>query len=45
MPRCSVAEARRCGEHFVQFLRDTGREQESRRDALRTIYTQEFRAR
>ncbi|NWY03235.1 SDE3 helicase, partial [Nothoprocta ornata] len=44
MPRHSVAEARRCGEHFVQFLRDTGREQESRREALRTIYTQEFRA-
>ncbi|KAM8795940.1 helicase MOV-10 [Eudromia elegans] len=45
MPRRSVAEARRCGEQFVQFLRDTGREQESRRDTLRTIYTQEFRAR
>uniref|UniRef100_A0A8B9S8E3 RNA helicase n=1 Tax=Apteryx owenii TaxID=8824 RepID=A0A8B9S8E3_APTOW len=45
MPRCSVAEARRCGEQFVQFLRDTGREQESQRDTLRSIYTQEFRAR
>ncbi|XP_064354277.1 helicase MOV-10 [Dromaius novaehollandiae] len=45
MPRCSVAEARRCGEQFVQFLQDTGREQESQRDALRSIYTQEFRAR
>uniref|UniRef100_A0A8C3BIF9 RNA helicase n=1 Tax=Cairina moschata TaxID=8855 RepID=A0A8C3BIF9_CAIMO len=45
MPRFSVAEARRCGEQFVQFLRDTGREQESRRDALRTIYGGEFRAR
>ncbi|NWJ11613.1 M10L1 helicase, partial [Crypturellus undulatus] len=44
MPRCSVAEARRCGELFVQFLRDTGRERESRRDALHAIYTQEFRA-
>ncbi|NXV78175.1 SDE3 helicase, partial [Atlantisia rogersi] len=45
MPRFSVAEARRCGDQFVQFLRDTGREQESRRDALRSIYTQEFRGR
>ncbi|XP_068774257.1 helicase MOV-10 [Struthio camelus] len=45
MPRCSVAEARRCGEQFVRFLRDTGREQESQRDTLRSIYTQEFRAR
>ncbi|KAM6237092.1 helicase MOV-10 [Porphyrio hochstetteri] len=45
MPRFSVAEARRCGDEFVQFLRDTGREQESRRDALRTIYAQEFRGR
>uniref|UniRef100_A0A8B9UU17 RNA helicase n=1 Tax=Anas zonorhyncha TaxID=75864 RepID=A0A8B9UU17_9AVES len=45
MPRFSVAEARRCGEQFVQFLRDTGREQENRRDALRTIYGGEFRAR
>ncbi|NXI73554.1 SDE3 helicase, partial [Anseranas semipalmata] len=33
------------GDQFVQFLRDTGREQESRRDSLRSIYTQEFRAR
>ncbi|NXJ88725.1 SDE3 helicase, partial [Corythaixoides concolor] len=45
MPRFSVAEARRCGDQFVQFLRDTGREQESRRDALRGIYSREFRAR
>ncbi|KAM7082413.1 LOW QUALITY PROTEIN: helicase MOV-10 [Ciconia maguari] len=45
MPRFSVAEARRCGDQFVQFLRDTGREQESRRDALRSIYNQEFRGR
>ncbi|XP_062451285.1 helicase MOV-10 [Rhea pennata] len=45
MPRCSVKEARRCGEQFVQFLRDTGREEESQRDMLRSIYTQEFRAR
>ncbi|KAM6108339.1 LOW QUALITY PROTEIN: helicase MOV-10 [Pterocles gutturalis] len=45
MPRFSVAESRRWGDKFVQFLRDTGREQESRRDALRSIYTQEFRGR
>ncbi|NXE06609.1 SDE3 helicase, partial [Lophotis ruficrista] len=45
MPRFSVAEARRCGDQFVQFLRDTSREQESRRDALRSIYSQEFRGR
>ncbi|NXL42242.1 SDE3 helicase, partial [Podilymbus podiceps] len=45
MPRFSLAEARQRGEQFVQFLRDTGREQESRRDALRGIYNQEFRGR
>ncbi|NXV42634.1 SDE3 helicase, partial [Uria aalge] len=45
MPRFSVAEARRWGDQFVQFLRDTGREQESRRDTLRSIYAQEFRGR
>ncbi|NXD77706.1 SDE3 helicase, partial [Halcyon senegalensis] len=45
MPRFSMGETRRCGEHFVQFLRDTGREQESRRDTLRSIYNQEFRGR
>ncbi|NXG84323.1 SDE3 helicase, partial [Stercorarius parasiticus] len=45
MPRFSVAEARRWGDQFVQFLQDTGREQESRRDALRSVYTQEFRGR
>ncbi|NXK07737.1 SDE3 helicase, partial [Herpetotheres cachinnans] len=45
MPRFSVAEARRWGDQFVQFLRDTGREQESRRDTLRSIYNQEFRSR
>ncbi|NXH13075.1 SDE3 helicase, partial [Bucco capensis] len=33
------------GEQFVQFLRDTGRERESRRDTLRSIYSQEFRER
>ncbi|XP_014803947.1 PREDICTED: putative helicase MOV-10 [Calidris pugnax] len=43
MPRFSVAEARRWGDQFVQFLRDTGRERESRRDTLRSVYTQEFR--
>ncbi|NWW93425.1 SDE3 helicase, partial [Rhynochetos jubatus] len=45
MPRFSVAESRRWGDQFVQFLRDTGREQESRRDTLRNIYNQEFRGR
>ncbi|NXY76275.1 SDE3 helicase, partial [Glareola pratincola] len=45
MPRFSVAEARRWGDQFVQFLRDTGREQESRRETLRSVYTQEFRDR
>ncbi|KAF1523024.1 putative helicase MOV-10, partial [Eudyptula albosignata] len=45
MPRFSVAEARLWGDQFVQFLRDTGREQESRRDTLRSIYNQEFRVR
>ncbi|NWS47758.1 SDE3 helicase, partial [Probosciger aterrimus] len=45
MPRVSVAEARLSGDEFVKFLRDTGREQERRRDALRSIYNQEFRSR
>ncbi|XP_074781521.1 helicase MOV-10 [Athene noctua] len=45
MPRFSVAESRQCGDQFVRFLRDTGRQQESRRDALRSIYNQEFRGR
>ncbi|NXK89922.1 SDE3 helicase, partial [Formicarius rufipectus] len=45
MPRFSVAEARRWGDQFVQFLQDTGREQESQRETLRSIYNQEFRGR
>ncbi|XP_033925659.1 helicase MOV-10 [Melopsittacus undulatus] len=45
MPRVSVVEARLRGDEFVQFLRDTGREQERRRDTLRSIYNQEFRYR
>lgn len=45
MPRVSVVEAKLCGDEFVQFLRDTGREQERRRDTLRSIYNQEFRCR
>ncbi|NXG63328.1 SDE3 helicase, partial [Hemiprocne comata] len=43
MPRFSLAESRQWGDQFVQFLWDTGRQQESRRDTLRSIYTQEFR--
>ncbi|NXC35011.1 SDE3 helicase, partial [Campylorhamphus procurvoides] len=45
MPRFSVAEARRWGDQFVQFLQDTGRGQESQRETLRSIYNQEFRGR
>ncbi|NWZ86892.1 SDE3 helicase, partial [Poecile atricapillus] len=45
MPRFSVAEARLWGHQFVQFLQDTGREQVSLRETLRTIYNQEFRGR
>ncbi|NXJ74313.1 SDE3 helicase, partial [Trogon melanurus] len=45
MPRFSVGEARRFGEQFVQFLQETGRERESQRDTLRSIYNQEFRGR
>lgn len=45
MPRFSVAEARQWGDQFVQFLQDTGREEESRRDTLRSIYNLEFRGR
>ncbi|NXM45339.1 SDE3 helicase, partial [Gymnorhina tibicen] len=45
MARFSLAEASLWGDQFVQFLRDTGREQASRRETLRTIYNQEFRGR
>ncbi|NXH37223.1 SDE3 helicase, partial [Myiagra hebetior] len=45
MSRFSVAEAVQWGNQFVEFLRDTGREQTSRRKTLRTIYDQEFRGR
>uniref|UniRef100_A0A8U7NPS2 RNA helicase n=1 Tax=Corvus moneduloides TaxID=1196302 RepID=A0A8U7NPS2_CORMO len=45
MPRFSVAEASLWGDQFVQFLRETGREQASLRETLRTIYNQEFRPR
>ncbi|XP_064589098.1 helicase MOV-10 [Zonotrichia leucophrys gambelii] len=45
MPRFSVAEASLWGCQFVQFLQDTGREQTSLRETLRTIYNQEFRGR
>ncbi|NWR61096.1 SDE3 helicase, partial [Bucorvus abyssinicus] len=45
MPRFTAAETRRFGDQFVQFLQDTGRERESRRDALQSIYNQEFRGR
>uniref|UniRef100_A0A8C8B5G6 RNA helicase n=1 Tax=Otus sunia TaxID=257818 RepID=A0A8C8B5G6_9STRI len=45
MPRFSVGESRQWGDQFVRFLRDTGRQQESRRDTLRSIYNQEFRGR
>ncbi|NXP01025.1 SDE3 helicase, partial [Certhia brachydactyla] len=41
----SVAEANLWGCQFVEFLRDTGREQTSLRETLRTIYNQEFRGR
>ncbi|NXD26131.1 SDE3 helicase, partial [Spelaeornis formosus] len=45
MPRFSVPEARLWGYQFVQFLRDTDREQTSLRETLRAIYNQEFRCR
>ncbi|NXU36060.1 SDE3 helicase, partial [Drymodes brunneopygia] len=45
MPRFSVTEASVWGYQFVQFLQDTGREQTSLRETLRTIYNQEFRGR
>ncbi|NXK34384.1 SDE3 helicase, partial [Piprites chloris] len=45
MPRFSVAEARQWGDQFVQFLQDTGRQQECQRETLRTIYNLEFRGR
>ncbi|NXA96964.1 SDE3 helicase, partial [Melanocharis versteri] len=45
MSRFTVAEASLWGDQFVQFLRDTGREQASLRETLRTIYNQEFRGR
>ncbi|XP_074833527.1 helicase MOV-10 isoform X2 [Carettochelys insculpta] len=45
MPRFTFAERRAAGERFVQFLLDTGREQERGRAALRLVYNQEFRHR
>ncbi|NWU07659.1 SDE3 helicase, partial [Cephalopterus ornatus] len=45
MPRFSVAEARQWGDQFVQFLQDTGRQQECQRETLRNIYNLEFRGR
>ncbi|XP_050182650.1 helicase MOV-10 [Myiozetetes cayanensis] len=45
MPRFSVAETRRWGDQFVQFLQDTGRQQERQRETLRIIYNVEFRGR
>ncbi|NXQ26217.1 SDE3 helicase, partial [Alaudala cheleensis] len=45
MPRFSVLEASVWGSQFLEFLRDTGREQVSQRETLRTIYNQEFRGR
>ncbi|NWQ59485.1 SDE3 helicase, partial [Neopipo cinnamomea] len=45
MPRFSVAEARQWGDKFVQFLQDTGRQQECQRETLRSIYNLEFRDR
>ncbi|NXL73862.1 SDE3 helicase, partial [Leptocoma aspasia] len=45
MPRFSVAESSFWGYQFVQFLQDTGRDQDSLRETLRTIYNHEFRGR
>ncbi|KFW74564.1 Putative helicase MOV-10, partial [Manacus vitellinus] len=45
MPRFRVAEARQWGDQFVQFLQETGREQECQRETLRSIYNLEFRGR
>lgn len=45
MPKFTMAEAGFWGRQFLQFLRDTDREQESLRETLRTIYNQEFRGR
>lgn len=45
MAKFSVAEISVWGNEFVQFLQDTGREQTSLRETLRTIYNQEFRGR
>ncbi|XP_027551120.1 helicase MOV-10 isoform X1 [Neopelma chrysocephalum] len=45
MPRFRVSEARQWGDQFVQFLQETGREQECQRETLRSIYNLEFRGR
>ncbi|NXO03600.1 SDE3 helicase, partial [Rhinopomastus cyanomelas] len=45
MPRFGVGECKRYGDQFVQFLRDTGRERESQRVTLRSIYNVEFKGR
>uniref|UniRef100_A0A8C3XKH0 RNA helicase n=2 Tax=Chelydra serpentina TaxID=8475 RepID=A0A8C3XKH0_CHESE len=45
MPKFTFRERREFGDQFVQLLKDTGREAVSSREALRTIYNQEFRTR
>ncbi|XP_029769683.1 helicase MOV-10 [Terrapene carolina triunguis] len=45
MPKFNFRERREFGDQFVQFLKDTGREAVSSREALRTIYNVEFRTR
>ncbi|XP_019402364.1 PREDICTED: putative helicase MOV-10 [Crocodylus porosus] len=44
MPKSTFRERRAVGDRFVQFLKATGREDESSREVLRGIYSREFRS-
>ncbi|XP_019369298.1 PREDICTED: putative helicase MOV-10 [Gavialis gangeticus] len=44
MPKSTFRERRAAGDQFVQFLKDTGREDQSSREVLRSIYSKEFRS-
>ncbi|XP_025018774.1 putative helicase MOV-10 isoform X1 [Python bivittatus] len=45
MPKVTFKEARAVGEQFLQFLQDSGNQNESNKHALKALYNQEFRNR
>ncbi|XP_042321796.1 helicase MOV-10 [Sceloporus undulatus] len=45
MPKRTVRETAEIGEHFLQFLKDSGRGDVSHKEQLKAIYNQEFRHR